>query len=309
MNLFADVRDRPYRFDDVATKSFRAVLLPRFWEVSAFVAAVMVVPGLFAFLGQAGQFRSALDSLAANPDDITFEQFMAIWGGRDWILTSLLAAAISVVVLIVLTQYVLRRVHQVVTGEADSLGATWRRALDPVRGSSLLVSGVAASILSAVGFFFCLLPGLVLSLLFLLLPACVVLSRERLTFPVGEPFRLMKGRFWESLGALFVMVVPIYVVSFVLSYVLQLVLIPGYMSSFNATAPGTTEAEQLRAMVETLERFFDSKFLIVSALSQAVVAPGYVLVAFATVIMVVNYRAFPAPADSSAGVPPPRTAS
>ncbi|HYW95413.1 MAG TPA: glycerophosphoryl diester phosphodiesterase membrane domain-containing protein [Bacteroidales bacterium] len=78
----------------------------------------------------------------------------------------------------------------------------------PVLGTSLL-----AGIIIGIGFIFCIIPGIYLGVSLSVLLPLIVIEGNSLGDAFSRSFKLVKPKFWMVLGALFIMIVLVYILS------------------------------------------------------------------------------------------------
>jgi len=81
----------------------------------------------------------------------------------------------------------------------------------------VLGSNFILSILTLLGFALCILPGFYLGVIFALVPSIMIVENTSFGYAFNQCFRLIKDNWWVTFGAMVVMGIIIYVMSFVMN--------------------------------------------------------------------------------------------
>jgi hypothetical protein len=191
--------------------------------------------------------------------------------------------------------YVLRRLQTNIFNESRTWQDTLQAAADPVRYLSLILSGLVASLLIAVGSLLCVLPGLILAAIFSLLPACVVFGEERFSVPLDRLVQLISGRVGRTVGVLASIWLAMVVIGF-------LVNLPMIITQFGMMNDLGSAQEVQREVIEQIDMAFSPTTFISQTIGILLTVGFYLLVAAATTIMYFNFKLVPHAEDR----PPPQ---
>lgn len=151
--------------------------------------------------------------------------------GVAWLpVLSLVAGAVSVVAVGLTAPLV----HAAAVGEPLSIGGAWRRARP--QAARLLLLAVLVAAATFVGALLCLLPGMLLGLMWSFAAPALVIERCSVPQALRRSWRLVASEFWRVLGITLLVGVA---VGFIAGSVSQATLLPGLMDGSGAF--GTSE--------------------------------------------------------------------
>lgn len=171
-------------FIDWWTRSFR--LLATTWRPILLVQLWWVVP-MLAF--------GIISSLLLDPEPATVESTADVRGAFGVLALAAPAALISVLLISIAQLASLQVVVQWATGQPVSVRAAWGTAFRRIH--AMIGWGVLAVLLIGAGITLCFLPGIYLGCALLILPAIVLLERDK---GIGRAFELFHHKFGDSIA-------------------------------------------------------------------------------------------------------------
>lgn len=292
MSSFEDIRSRDYTFEDIVGRTFRGVFGQRFFDFALpafalallwFAASTYLTVSSPADLERWIEWMEETETAAEETDPRLPDPPPLPTRGLP-----LTAACLAIGVVGV--QYVLRRIRVSLLEEGESPAQSALTSLDPLRFLDFVLSGAVATVAIAVGTLLCFLPGLALSFVFALLPACLTFGEGRFRVPVAEPFRLVRRRFWKTIGVLVVLSLVVLVAGAMVTMPLNGLFLR------SVPDPGTAaeSPEAWRAMMEAMVEWSTSPAGIALGIVSTLVGTlSWLIFGFATVVMYVNYSAVP----------------
>jgi hypothetical protein len=164
----------------------------------------------------------------------------------------LLAVLVTIIAIFLLQAALVKAVQDVRDGRVDlSVGQTFSAAtpfIAPVAGASIL-----AGIVITFGLFLLIIPGLALITIWCLIVPVIVLEQSGVLASFGRSQRLVRGRFWNVLGTLFLLFLIQLGVSFVLGEIFR--FMPLVLGNFLASVISGTLIAPFTAVVVTLMYF------------------------------------------------------
>jgi hypothetical protein len=171
-------------FSDWWTRSFR--LLATTWRPILLVQSWWVVPLLALGI---------ISGLLLNPETATVESTADVRDAFGALAVAAPAALISVLLISIAQLASLQVVVQRATGQPVSVRAAWGTAFRRIH--AMIGWGVLAVLLIGAGITLCFLPGIYLGCTLLILPAIVLLERNK---GIGRAFELFHHKFGDSIA-------------------------------------------------------------------------------------------------------------
>ncbi|MFC1572695.1 hypothetical protein ACFL6M_03755 [Candidatus Eisenbacteria bacterium] len=286
MRPFQDIQSREYTVEDIVQKTFGGVFGRKFWEfgVPAFLLTLLGVAASTGFThaswSQMQQWSQSMDATGGPPDTAlpTSPEFLMLYG--RWLLVYV---ALSVPT-IICVQYILHRMRCFILDAPEPKIWSLQRSLDPLRFFDFVVSGAIACVLIWIGSLFCFVPGIALSLVYMLLPVCLTFGQKRFRVPVKEPFQLIRTRFWKTVGTLIVIGIAFMILSWIVSLPLSGPITKS-LRTLGANQDPTLYWE------EYATQMWSPLNIGLGAVSALLAAVYWLFIGFASVVMYINYRA------------------
>jgi hypothetical protein len=125
---------------------------------------------------------------------------------------SLLVLIVDLIATTLFTGMVVELVSDVQDGRRDASATALLRAVTPVLGELILV-GVVAGVLEAIGFVLILIPGLILMTIWSVVAPVVVIEHPGGLRALGRSRELVRGNGWQVFGVIIVLVLGVVIVS------------------------------------------------------------------------------------------------
>ena len=125
---------------------------------------------------------------------------------------SLLVLIVDLIATTLFTGMVVELVADVQDGRRDASATALLRAVTPVLGELILV-GIVAGVLEAIGFVLILIPGLILMTIWSVVAPVVVIEHPGGLRALGRSRALVRGNAWQVFGVIIVLVLGVVVVS------------------------------------------------------------------------------------------------
>ncbi len=140
------------------------------------------------------------------------------FAGTDSVWLGLIGLVISLIISQLYTGIVVEVVNDTRDGELDaSVGGLFSQ-VTPVLGT-LIGAAILAGIAIAVGFVFCIIPGIILLTLWAVIAPAIVVERRGVFEAMGRSWNLVKTNFWQTLGV----IVVFWLVTLVIGWVAALI--------------------------------------------------------------------------------------
>jgi hypothetical protein len=173
---------------DGAVKLYR-----RDWLALMGIAAIVLVPVTFIQVWVTQNMVGSLNEFA------TQQEFDAV-ASQVLLITVVFVAVQFLIVQPFLVAAISRAAADAYLGERVTLGRTFRYALS--RLPAILWITIVTSVVTIVGLFLLIIPGIIAFVRLALAPAVLVVEDVRGTKAVGRSWRLTNGHFWRVLGTL-----------------------------------------------------------------------------------------------------------
>jgi hypothetical protein len=165
---------------------------------------------------------------------------------------ALLGSLVTIIAVFLLQAALVKAVQDVRDGRVDlSVGQTFSAATPFI--PSVAAASILAGIVITFGFILFIIPGLALITIWCLIVPVIVLEGAGALASFGRSQQLVRGRFWNVFGTLFLVFLILLVVDFVLGAIFS--FMPLVLGHFLATVIGGTLIAPFIAVVVTLMYF------------------------------------------------------
>ncbi|MCZ3385897.1 MAG: hypothetical protein LH630_02785 [Actinomycetia bacterium] len=144
-----------------------------------------------------------------DPNTATGSDLAGIFGPT--VVVGLVSFLVQIIATILLTGVITAVIGKAVLGQPMTPGQAWE-VVRP-RAWRLLGLGLLVGLIVGLGWCFCVIPGVVLAVYLSLSAAILVLERSTVTESMGRSWRLVRGAFWRTLGAVALLVVIYFVIN------------------------------------------------------------------------------------------------
>ena len=238
-------------------QNFKPLLKYFFMLCGFFVLAIAVITVLVQM-----KTLSFTNNISADGFDeqSAFSRAAAIWEGVGVLFFFMMLGYIAVAVMVLCYMVLYKKNHNTVPTSEEMWGY-FKHYYLRIFGVSIVLT-----VLTVAGFFFCLIPGIYLSVVFALVAPIMIIENTSFGYAFNQSFKLIKDNWWVTFGVFVVVYIILYVVDLTISLPATVLGAGSVLFHIKEAKALTLPLAIFSAVIETVKYIFQIIIVVASGL-------------------------------------------